>query len=56
MSFKEGQFDWKMLLIFNLKAPYGAFWFLLQDNENSSFNLAIYAIRKYGSGRWSEIF
>ena len=55
ISFKEGQFNWKMLLVFNPKAPHGAFWFLPHDNENSAFNSAIYATRKYGGGFLSVV-
>ncbi len=55
ISFKEGRFNWKMLLIFNPKAPRGAFWFLPHDNENSAFNSAVYATRKYGGGFLSVV-
>ena len=50
VSFKEGRLNWKMLLVFNPRAPHGAFWFLPHDNENSAFSSAVYATRKYGGG------
>ena len=50
VSFREGIFKWKMLLIFNPNAPKGAFWFLPHDNENSAFDSAVYATKKYGGG------
>ena len=49
LSFKEGIYNWKMLLVTNPKAR-GPFWFLPHDNENSAFKAAIYATRKYGGG------
>ena len=55
VSFKEGRFNWKMLLVFNPKAQHGAFWFLPHDNENTAFNSAVYATRKYGGGFLSVI-
>lgn len=55
VSFKEGRFNWKMLLVFNPKAPHGAFWFLPHDNENSAFSSAVYATRKYGGGFLSVV-
>jgi len=50
ISFKEGNLNWKMLLIFNPKRAHGLFWFLPHDNENSAFTSAVYATRKYGGG------
>ena len=50
LGFKEGRLNWKMLLVFNPKAPHRAFWFLPHDNENSAFSSAVYATRKYGGG------
>jgi hypothetical protein len=50
IAFKEGRYNWKMLLVFNPNAPKGAFWFLPHDNENSAFSSAVYATRKYGGG------
>jgi hypothetical protein len=48
--FKEHHKPWNMLLLFNKKKPRGAFWFLPHDNENSAFDSAIYATKKYGGG------
>ena len=50
IEFKENNFLWKMLLVLNPKKPKGAFWFLPHDNENSAFDSAIYAVKKYGGG------
>ena len=50
LGFKEGKYIWYMLLVTNPKKPKGAFWFLPHDNENSAFDSAIYAVRKYGGG------
>ena len=55
ISFKEGRLNWTMLLVFNPKAPHGAFWFLPHDNENSAFSSAVYATRKYGGGFLSVV-
>jgi len=50
ISFKEGFYNWKMLLVTNPKQEHGLFWFLPHDNENSAFNSAVYAISRYGGG------
>ena len=50
IGFREGKYNWYMLLILNPKAPRGAFWFLPHDDENSAFDSAIYAIKRYGGG------
>jgi len=50
VKFQEGRYNWKMLLVFNPNRARGAFWFLPHDNENSAFNSAVYATRKYGGG------
>ncbi len=50
ISFTENRLTWKMLLVINSKHPKGAFWYLPHDNENSAFDSAIYAIKKYGGG------
>ena len=50
ISFREGRFNWHLLLIINKKAPKGPFWFLPHDNENSAFKSAIYATKRYGGG------
>ena len=55
VSFKESRFNWKMLLVFNPKAPRSTFWFLPHDNENSAFSSAVYATRKYGGGFLSVV-
>ncbi len=48
--FHEGNQNWKMLLVFNHYKPHGAFWFLPHDNENTAFDSAVYAVRRYGGG------
>ena len=50
IEFKENNLLWRMLLVLNPKKPKGAFWFLPHDNENSAFDSAIYAVKKYGGG------
>lgn len=55
VSFSEGRQQWNMLLVTHPKTPHGAFWFLPHDNENSAFDSAVYAVRKYGGGFLSVI-
>jgi hypothetical protein len=50
VSFKEGRYYWKMLLVTNPKRNRGPFMFLPHDNENSAFDTAVYATTKYGGG------
>jgi hypothetical protein len=50
ISFNENRYRWDMLLLVNPQKPKGAFWFLPHDNENSAFDAAVYAVRKYGGG------
>ena len=50
VSFKEGKYYWKMLLVTNPKRTRGPFMFLPHDNENSAFDTAVYATTKYGGG------
>ena len=50
LEFREGRYRWQMLLVTHPKVPKGAFWFLPHDNENSAFDSAIYATKKYGGG------
>lgn len=50
ITFEEGGYSWKMLLVTHPKAPKGPFWFLPHDNEQSAFDAAVYATRKYGGG------
>jgi len=47
IAFKEGKYVWKMLLVTHPKAPKGPFWFLPHDNEQSAFDAAVYATRKF---------
>ncbi len=55
VEIKENGLNWKMLLLFNPKKPKGAFWFLPHDNENSAFDSAIYAAKRYGGGFLSVV-
>jgi len=55
VHFKENGRNWQMLLIFNPSHPKGAFWFLPHDDENSAFDSALYATRKYGGGFLSVV-
>ncbi len=48
--FKEGKYNWKMLLVTHPKHPKGPFWFLPHDDENTAFDAAVYATQKYGGG------
>lgn len=50
ISFKEGKYHWKMILVTHPKRPQGAFWFLPHDDENTAFDAAVYATEKYGGG------
>jgi hypothetical protein len=50
LGFKEGKYSWYLFLVTNPKRPHGPFWFLPHDNENSAFDSAVYAVRKYGGG------
>jgi hypothetical protein len=50
LGFKEGKYSWYLFLVTNPKHPQGPFWFLPHDNENSAFDSAVYAIKKYGGG------
>ena len=50
IAFREGSHNWKMLLVTHPKAANGPFWFLPHDNEQSAFDAAVYATRKYGGG------
>ena len=50
IGFKEGKYNWKMLLVTHPKHSKGPFWFLPHDNENTAFDAAVYAVQKYGGG------
>lgn len=50
ISFTEGKYNWKMLLVYNSKYSKGPFWFLPHDDEESAFDSAIFATQKYGGG------
>jgi hypothetical protein len=50
IAFREGKFNWHMLLVSNPNRPGGPFWFLPHDNEQSAFDAAVYATLKYGGG------
>ncbi|SFV57055.1 hypothetical protein MNB_SV-6-681 [hydrothermal vent metagenome] len=50
ISFKEGKYQWKMLLVTHPRQSKGPFWFLPHDNEQTAFASAIYATKRYGGG------
>lgn len=50
ITFTEGRYNWKMLLVLHPKHSKGTFWFLPHDDENTAFDAAVYAIQKYGGG------
>ncbi len=50
ISFTEGKYNWRMLLVYHSKYSKGPFWFLPHDDEESAFDSAIYAVNKYGGG------
>jgi len=50
ITFVENGKKWTLLLVRNTKQPYGPFWYLPHDNENSAFEAAVYASKKYGGG------
>jgi len=50
IAFVEHGMEWKMLLVTHPKRPKGPFWFLPHDDEQSSFDAALYATLKYGGG------
>ena len=50
IRFKENGHTWQMLLVRNIQHPNGPFWFLPHDNENTAFDAAVYAVKKYGGG------
>lgn len=50
ISFNENNLQWRMLLLINSQKPKGAFWYIPHDDENSAFDSAIYAIKRYGGG------
>ena len=37
-------------MVRNIKKPTGPFWYLPHDNENTAFESAVYATKKYGGG------
>lgn len=55
ISFREGAYQWKMLLVTDQSNSEGAFWFLPHDNENTAFDSAVYAVNKYGGGFMSVL-
>jgi hypothetical protein len=50
LGFKEGKYSWYLFLITNPERPNGPFWFVPHDNENSAFDSAVYATKRYGGG------
>lgn len=50
IRFKEGNHIWTFLLVWNTAQPTGPFWYLPHDNEESAFDAAVYAAKRYGGG------
>lgn len=50
IAFHEGNQQWNFLLVWNPSVPNGPFWYLPHDDENSAFDAAVYAAKKYGGG------
>jgi len=50
ITFKEGKRTWTFLLVWNTEHPKGPFWYLPHDNEESAFDAAVYAAKRYGGG------
>ena len=50
ITFKEGDQTWTFLLVWNTEHPKGPFWYLPHDNEESAFDAAVYAAKRYGGG------
>jgi hypothetical protein len=50
VTFYEDGKKWTLLLVRNTKQPRGPFWYLPHDNENTAFQSAVYATKKYGGG------
>jgi len=50
IAFREGGYQWEMLLVTHPKASKGAFWFLPHDDEQTAFDAAVYATQEYGGG------
>ncbi len=50
IAFREGSQQWNFLLVWNPSAPKGPFWYLPHDNEESAFDAAVYAAKRYGGG------
>ena len=50
VSFKESKYQWTMLLVTHPKQSKGPFWYLPHDDENTAFDAAVYATKKYGGG------
>ena len=50
VSFYDHGKKWNLILVRNIKKPTGSFWYLPHDNENTAFESAVYATKKYGGG------
>ena len=50
VTFYENGKKWTLLLVRNIEQPNGPFWYLPHDNENTAFQSAVYATKKYGGG------
>ncbi len=50
ISFYDNGKKWHFILVRNGKQPNGPFWYLPHDNENTAYEAAVYAAKKYGGG------
>ena len=50
VSFDDKGKKWYFILVRNSKQPNGPFWYLPHDNENTAYEAAVYAAKKYGGG------
>ncbi len=50
VTFYEQGKKWNLILVRNTKQPNGPFWYLPHDNENTAYEAAVYAAKKYGGG------
>ena len=47
-GFKEGEFDWRLLVVRNTARPGSVLWVVPHDNEGTGFDSAVYGVRRYG--------
>jgi len=50
VSFYDQGKKWTLVLVRNIRKPNGPFWYLPHDNEDTAYEAAVYAAKKYGGG------